>query len=140
PTGTAYNYNQGLQKIYENFVMTRMDYVMSAKDSLFANYTFSDGQRDQPLADTYFTMYVPLRTQTFGLQETHVFSPTVVNSATLGWTRPNAASVTAPNGTRGPVAASQLFLAGGNPGSITIGGGATTAVPSSVTAAPRHNH
>src|SRR6058998_3312693 len=65
PTGTAYNYNNGVQKIYENFVMTRMDYVISAKDSLFANYTFSDGERDQPLADTYFTMYVPLRTQTF---------------------------------------------------------------------------
>ena len=139
PTGTAYNYNSGVQKTGENFVMTRMDYVISAKDSLFGNYTFSDGERDAPQADTYYTMYVPLRTQTFGLQETHVFSPTVVNSATLGWTRPNAASVTAPNGTRGPVAASQLFLAGGNPGSITIGGGATTAVPSSVTGAPGNN-
>src|SRR5436190_9826311 len=99
PTGTGYNYNSGVQKTGENFVMTRMDYVISAKDSLFGNYTFSDGERDAPQADTYYTMYVPLRTQTFGLQETHVFSPTVVNSATLGWTRPNAASVTAPNST-----------------------------------------
>src|SRR5438876_5661305 len=48
PTGTAYNYNSGVQKIGENFVMTRMDYVMSAKDSLFGNYTFSDGERDAP--------------------------------------------------------------------------------------------
>src|SRR5262249_36085304 len=72
PTGTAYNYNQGLQKIHENFVMTRVDYVMSTKDSLFANYTFSDGERDLPFPDTYYTMYVPLRTQTFGIQETHV--------------------------------------------------------------------
>src|SRR5438093_4004532 len=88
PTGTAYNYNSGVQKIYEDFVMARMDYVISAKDSLFGNYTYSDGQRDQPQPDTYYTMYVPLRNQTFGLQETHVFSPTVVNSATLGWVRP----------------------------------------------------
>jgi len=42
PTGTAYNYNQGLHKIYENFVITPMHYVMSAKETLFANYSFSD--------------------------------------------------------------------------------------------------
>src|SRR5438046_894658 len=47
PTGTAYNYNSGVQKIRENFVMTRMDYVVSAKDSLFAIYTFSDCQGHQ---------------------------------------------------------------------------------------------
>ena len=91
PTGTAYNYNSGVQKIHENFVMTRVDYVMSAKDSLFGNYTISDGQRDAPQNDSYYTMYVPLRTQTLGVQETHVFSPTVVNSTTLGWVRPHAA-------------------------------------------------
>src|SRR5437870_10245968 len=78
PTGPAYNYNNGVQKIHDISVITRIDYVMSAKDSLFGNYTFSDGQRDQPQPDTYYTMYVPLRNQTFGLQETHVFSPTVV--------------------------------------------------------------
>src|SRR5437773_1543894 len=139
PTGTAYNYNSGVQKIYENFVMTRMDYVVSAKDSLFANYTFSDGQRDQPQPDTYYTMYVPLRNQTFGLQETHVFSPSVVNSATLGWVRPSAASVTAPNGTGPAVPASLVYLPGGNPGQIVIGGGATTVSPSSVTPAPGNN-
>jgi len=139
PTGTAYNYNNGVQKIYENFVMTRMDYVVSPKDSLFANYTFSDGQRDQPQPDTYYTMYVPLRNQTFGLQETHVFSPTVVNSTTLGWVRPTAASVTKPNGTGPAIPASLVYLPGGNPGQIVIGGGATTVSPSSVTPAPGNN-
>src|SRR5216117_2952514 len=139
PTGTAYNYNNGVQKIHENFVITRMDYVISAKDSLFGNYTFSDGQRDQPQPDTYYTMYVPLRNQTFGLQETHVFSPTVVNSATLGWVRPTAASVTKPNGTGPAVPASLVYLPGGNPGQIVIGGGATTVSPSSVTPAPGNN-
>src|SRR5881296_957821 len=57
PTGTAYNYNSAVQKIYENFVLTRFDYVMSAKDSLFANYTISDGERDMPQADMYYTMF-----------------------------------------------------------------------------------
>src|SRR5207248_1397076 len=73
PTGTAYNYNNEVQKVGENFVMTRVDYVISAKDSLFGNYTISDGQRDAPQNDNYYTMSVPLRTQTLGVQETHVF-------------------------------------------------------------------
>src|SRR6266581_8926673 len=139
PTGTAYNYNNGVQKIGENFVMTRMDYVISPKDSLFGNYTFSDGQRDQPQPDTYYTMYVPLRNQTFGLQETHVFSPTVVNSATLGWVRPYGGSVTKPNGTGPAVPASLVFLAGGNPGAIVIGGGVTAASLTSQTPVPGNN-
>src|SRR5438477_362720 len=38
PTGTAYNYNSAVQKIHENFVMGRVDYVISPKDSIFGNY------------------------------------------------------------------------------------------------------
>src|SRR5207248_76703 len=34
PTGTAYNYNSAVQKIHENFVMGRVDYVISPKDSI----------------------------------------------------------------------------------------------------------
>jgi hypothetical protein len=72
-------------------------------------------------------------------RKTHVISPGVVNSATLGWVRPYAASVTARNGTGGPVPASLVFLPGGNPGQIAIGGGATTVAPASVTPAPGNN-
>ena len=139
PTGTAYNYNSAVQKIYENFVLTRFDYVVSAKDSLFANYTISDGERDSPQADSNYTQFVPLRSQTVGFTETHVLSPSVVNSATLGWVRPYGGQVTAPNGLGGAVPASLIFLQGGNPGSLVIGGGATTVAPASVTPAPGTN-
>src|SRR3989449_2936645 len=139
PTGTAYNYNSGVQKIGENFVMTRIDYVISAKDSLFGNYTISDGQRDAPQNDSYYTMYVPLRTQTLGVQETHVFSPTVVNSTILGWVRPYASSVTQPNGTGPAIPANLIFPPPGNPRQIVTGGRASTVVPSSVTPAPGVN-
>jgi Carboxypeptidase regulatory-like domain len=139
PTATAYNYNSAVQKVHENFVMSRMDYVFSSKDTLFGNYTISDGQRDSPQLDSYYTQYVPLRSQTLGITETHVFSPTIVNSVTLGWVRPVAGMVTAPNG-RGPAIPKNLiFLEGGNPGSIVVGGGATTTAPSSVTPAPGNN-
>jgi len=139
PTGTAYNYNDAVRKVYEHFVMTRVDYVISPKDTLFGNYTFSDGQRDAPQLDSYYTQFVPQRSQNFGMTETHVFSPTVVNSATLGWVRPIAGMVTTTNG-RGPAIPKNLiFLEGGNPGSIVIGGGATTTAPSSVTPGPGNN-
>src|SRR6266566_6458452 len=139
PTGTAYNYNDAVTKTYENFVMTRFDYVVSPKDTFFANYTISDGERDTPQADTYYTQFVPLRSQTFSLTETHVFSPTVVNSVILGWVRPYGGQVTTTNGLGPAVPKSLIFLEGGNPGSIVIGGGATTVAPASVTPAPGNN-
>src|SRR5947199_3707910 len=139
PTGTDYNYNSGVQKIGENFVMTRVDYVISAKDSLFGNYTISDGERDTPQADTYYTQFVPLRSQTFSLTETHVLSPTVVNSAILWWVRPYGGQVTTVNGLGPSLPKSLIFLEGGGPGSIVIGGGATTVAPSSVTPVPGNN-
>src|SRR3989454_6217450 len=139
PTGTAYNANDAVTKTYENFVMGRFDYVVSAKDTFFANYTISDGERDTPQADTYYTQFVPLRSQTFSLTETHVLSPTVVNSAILGWVRPYGGQVTTVNGLGPSLPKSLIFLEGGGPGSIVIGGGATTVAPSSVTPAPGNN-
>src|SRR5438034_1535423 len=139
PTGTAYNYNSAVQKIHENFVMGRVDYVISPKDSIFGNYTISDGQRDMPQLDTYYTMFNVIRSQTLGLTETRVFSPTVVNSATLGWVRPYATTVTTTNGLGPAIPKNLIFLEGGGPGSIVIGGGATTVAPSSVTPAPGNN-
>src|SRR5215510_2359332 len=138
-TGTAYNYNNAVQKIHENFVMGRVDYVFSPKDTLFGNYTFSDGQRDSPQLDMYYTQYVPQRSQTFGMTETHVFSPTVVNSVTLGWVRPIAGMLTARNELAPAVPKNLIFLEGGNPGSTVIGGGATTTAASSVTPGPGNN-
>ena len=139
PTGTAYNYNSAVQKIHENFVMGRVDYVISPKDSIFGNYTISDGKRDMPQLDTYYTMFNVIRSQTLGLTETRVFSPTVVNSATLGWVRPYATTVTTTNGLGPAIPKNLIFLEGGGPGSIVIGGGATTVAPSSVTPAPGNN-
>src|SRR5205809_564467 len=136
PTGTAYNYNNAVQKVHENFVMTRFDYVISPKDSIFANYTISDGERDMPQLDMYYTMFNAIRSQTFGLTETRVFSPTVVNSATLGWVRPYATTVTTTNGLGPAIPRNLIFLEGSGPGSVVIGGGATTTAPSSVTPAP----
>ncbi|PYS15793.1 MAG: TonB-dependent receptor [Acidobacteria bacterium] len=139
PTGTAYNFNDAVQATYENFVMGRFDYVISPKNSFFANYTISDGERDTPQADMYYTQFVPIRSQTFSLSETHVFSPTVVNSVILGWVRPYGGQVTTTNGLGPAIPKNLIFLEGGNPGSLVVGGGATTVAPSSVTPVPGNN-
>src|SRR5215470_16514444 len=132
PTGTAYNFNNGVQKTREEFGLTRLDYVISPKDTLYGNYTISDGERDLPQPNAVFIQLVPVRSQTFSLSETRVFSSTVVNSATLGYARNRAGQVQVPVT---PIPDSLLFLAGGNPGQITIGGGATSVAAAAIVTA-----
>src|SRR5437867_8300627 len=90
------------------------------------------GRRDVSQPDPVFAQIAELRPQTIGLQETHVFSATVLNTATVGFSRNYATQVVAP---RVPIPASLVFLPGGNPGSIIIGGGAVTVVASAYTPA-----
>ncbi len=132
PTGTAYNYNGSVQAVREEFGLLRLDYVVSPKDSIYANYTISDGERDVPQPDTNFIQLVPLRSQTLSMTETRVFSSRIVNSATMGFARTYATQVQNPTVA---IPASLVFLPGGNPGSIVIGGGATTVAPAAITPA-----
>jgi len=78
--GTAYNYSSAVQSNDENFGLTRFDYIISNKDTLASNYTYDGGNRSVPRQNPYWVNVEDLRTQTFGTQETRVFSPTVVNS------------------------------------------------------------
>lgn len=125
PSGTAYNFNSALQSVREDFGLLRLDYILSSRDSLFGNYTISDGERDTPQANPEFIQLLSIRSQTLGIRETHVFSSNVLNAATFGWARADASQV---NNPVTPIPASLLFLAGGNPGSITIGGGSNVGV------------
>jgi hypothetical protein len=129
PSGTAYNYSSGVQAVGEHFGLVRFDYAVSSKDSFSTNYTIDDGQRTTPQSDANFVQIEPLRSQTLGMQETHVFSSRLVNTATAGFARTRANLVRAP---AVPIPDSLLFLPGGNPGTIVIGGGATTVAPAAI--------
>src|SRR5438093_7440138 len=135
-TGAARYFSNAPQAVRENFGLVRFDYVASAKDSFSATYTIDRGRRDVSQPDPVFVQLAELRPQTIGLQETHVFSATVLNTATVGFSRNYATQVVAP---RVPIPASLVFLPGGNPGSIIIGGGAVTVVASAYTPANRGN-
>jgi len=72
-------------------------------------------------------------------QETHIFSATVVNTASFGWARAWADQDAVPSE---PFPDSLLFLKGGNrnnPGALIIGGGTSTAQASTFTSANGQN-
>src|SRR5882724_6236464 len=125
PTGTAKAISNPKRKVREDFGLLRFDNTISTKDSFFVNFNADDGSRSAPPADPVFVTLTTQRSYLFGLQETHVFSPTLVNTATLGYSRAWGTQVQAPAVS---IPSNLVFLTGTNPGSITIGGGSNTNV------------
>jgi hypothetical protein len=123
PDGSAYATSNPLRKVREDFGLVRFDSIVSSKDTFFVNFNADDGDRAQPPADPVFITLTTQRAYLLGFQETHVFSPTVLNVATLGFARAWGTQVQAP---AVPIPKELVFLTGTNPGSITIGGGANT--------------
>ena len=70
------------------------------------------------------------------MQETHVFSSSLVNVATLGYAGTWGSLVNAP---AVPIPSSLAFLPPGNPGTLVIGGGIGAAAPSAVAGVPGNN-
>ena len=125
PTGTAKAISNPKRKVREDFGLLRFDNTISTKDSFFVNFNADDGSRSAPPADPVFVTLTTQRSYLFGLQETHVFSPAVLNIATIGFSRAWGTQVQAPAVS---IPSNLVFLTGTNPGSITIGGGSNTNV------------
>ena len=89
-----------------------------------------------PLADPLFASYTPLRMQVFSLQETHIFSPQILNTVTVGFSRASFSLASVPLATSLP---SLSFVTGAGPGGIVVGGGATTTANGSITSAGPNN-
>jgi hypothetical protein len=125
PTGTAKAIGNPKRNVREDFGLIRFDQTVSSKDSFFVNLNTDDGDRARPPADPVFVTLETQRSYVLGFQETHVFSPTLLNTATSGFSRAWGTQVQAP---AVPIPSNLVFLSGTNPGSITIGGGANTNV------------
>ncbi len=135
-SGAALSYNHPLEHIHEDFGTLRSDYVISDRDTLTAGYTIDDGTSTIPNADPLFASYTPLRMQVASLQETHVFSPSILNTFRAGFSRAGFALV--------PVSLASFpsdlsFVTGQGPGGFTIGGGNTTTGSAALTAAGPNN-
>ncbi|MBV9504491.1 MAG: carboxypeptidase regulatory-like domain-containing protein [Acidobacteriia bacterium] len=127
--GIAEAFSHPLQKIREDFGTTRFDYNVSPKDSLFAVYTIDDSVANTPSANPLSLVFESLREQVLSLQEQHTFSPTVLNTARIGFSRANYFF-------NGIVPVNIPGWVSGDPiGAIVIGGGTASNGASQITTA-----
>jgi hypothetical protein len=125
-SGIAQVYSTPLQTIEENFGTARLDQVFSMKDTLSGTYTIDDGSDFTPTTlDPYSTDILTLREQVVSLNETHIFSPSLLNVARFGFSRAGYffTGETTP-GT--PAANVPGFLAGLPVGAVVVGGSAAS--------------
>jgi len=134
--GAALSYNNPRQHIREDFGTVRSDYVKSDQDTVSAAYTIDDGDNLSPAADPLFGSNVTLRSQVASLQETHIFSPNVLNTFIAGYSR---AAFNYDSFPLEAFPANLSFVTGADPGGITIGGGVTTTGGGTITAAGANN-
>ncbi len=85
--GIGLAYSNPLQKIREDFGTTRADYNLSDRDTLFGVYTVDDSYANTPSANPLSSVIETLREQVASVQEQHVFSPRVLNTARFGFSR-----------------------------------------------------
>ena len=124
--GIAQVFSSPLQTIRENFGNARVDHIFSSKDSLSAIYTIDDGNDFTPTtANPYSTDILTLREQVATVDETHVFSPTLLNVARFGYSRAGYFFTGEPTpGT--PAATVPGFLLGDQVGAVVVGGSAAS--------------
>jgi hypothetical protein len=136
PSGTALAYNNPKQSIREDFGTLRTDYTLSDRDSLSAAYTVDDGNSLTPIANPLFASYLMLRNQVASVQQTHIFSPAMLNTFTFGYSRAGFDFDSFPFS---PLPADLSFVTGMAPGGISIGGGVTTTGSATLTAGGTNN-
>ncbi|MDQ2712276.1 MAG: carboxypeptidase-like regulatory domain-containing protein [Acidobacteriota bacterium] len=131
--GIAEAFSTPKQTIREDFGTTRLDHIFSIRDTLAASYTVDDSADRTPTANPLALDVESLREQVATLRETHIFSPNVINTATVGYSRASyfytgESAVNVPG-----------FIGNDQIGAIVIGGSATPNTSSSITMAGSNN-
>jgi Carboxypeptidase regulatory-like domain len=124
--GIAEVFGSPLQTIREDFGTARVDHIFSRRDTLSGIYTIDDGQdfTATPL-DPFSSDVVTLREQVATVEETHIFSPALVNSLRFGFSRAGYFFTGEPTpGT--PAASVAGFLIGHPVGAVVVGGSAAS--------------
>ena len=86
-TGIALAFSSPKQTIREDFGTTRVDANLSANDLLFAVYTIDDSTAHTPTQNPLAQIDESLREQVLSVQEQHVFSARLLNTARVGYSR-----------------------------------------------------
>ena len=87
PTGIAEAFSSPAQHIREDFGTTRFDANLTRNDLFFATYTVDDSDAHTPTQNPYSLIDEYLREQVLSAQEQHVFSPSLLNTARVGFSR-----------------------------------------------------
>jgi hypothetical protein len=138
--GDSGNYiNSGLQIVPENFYTVRVDHKLSTNDGLFGTYLFDDTDFTQPDSFNNVILNSHTRRQTVVAEESHTFSPSVVNAARVGFSRTNAV-IFKPDGAINPAASltSLGSMTGQTAAMISVSG--FTQNQGGVGSAPSYNH
>src|SRR4029077_395545 len=124
--GISQVFSSPLQTIREDFGTVRLDHIFSEKDSLASIYTIDDGAdfTATPL-NPYSSDILTLRAQVFSLEETHVFSPSFLNTARFGFSRAGYFFTADPTPDT-PAAGVPGFLIGHPVGAVVVGGSAAS--------------
>jgi hypothetical protein len=87
PSGIAEAFSNPLQRIREDFGTARLDQTFTDKDSFAGVYTADDSEAHSPTNNPFSLVDIFLREQVISLSEIHVFSPSLLNKATFGFSR-----------------------------------------------------
>src|SRR5207249_7793122 len=132
PTGLAYFNSNPSRKVKEDFGLIRYDYNLSSKDSFSLNLTESQGLRNNPADDPIFRSNDRRVLYTLSAQNTHIFSPNILNTAMFGVSHARGQNQQGP---LEPFPSNLLLMTGEGktmPGAFVFGGGATTNTPTSI--------
>ena len=124
--GIAEAFNNPLQTIRDDFGTVRLDHIFSAKDTLSAVYTIDDSADFTPTStNMYSTDVESLREQVASVEETHVFSASLLNTARAGFSRAGYFFTGEPTPDT-PTASLPGFLVGLPIGALVVGGSAAS--------------
>jgi len=128
-SGIAEAFSHPPQAIREDFGTARFDYNISQKDTFFAVYTIDDSFANTPSANPLSSVVEGLREQVASVQEQHVFSASVLNTARAGFSRGSYFFT-------GDTPVDLPGWVSGDPiGAVVIGGGTALNAASSITGA-----
>jgi hypothetical protein len=124
--GIAQVFSSPLQTIREDFGTARLDHVFSSHDNLAAIYTADDGgDLTATVLNPFSSDILRLREQVLSVEETHVFSPSLLNDFRAGFSRAGYFFTGLPTpGT--PAAGVPGFLLGHQVGAVVVGGSAAS--------------
>jgi hypothetical protein len=133
PTGIGEAFSNPTQHIREDFGTARFDANLSSRDLLFAVYTADDSTANTPTQNPFSLINESLREQVVSIQEQHVFSPRLLNTARVGYSRASFFFLgSVPSSIQSDTPG---FLAGKPTGAIVIAGSTASNGSSQITGA-----